>query len=161
MNISHITTLPQIKEFLKKDTPDILKPPEKPIVYAWLDHILAQLKYRRLDKKDKGTVKKFVKRVTDYSEVQINRLFSKHKQGKLRWNEWKKTNAVRFYLAEDIKLLHKVDSAHQLSGPATKKIFQREYEVFGRKEYRKLANISTAHIYNLRKSLDYTINRNP
>jgi hypothetical protein len=60
------------------------------------------------------------------------------------------------YTNEDILLLAKTDEAHQqLSGPATKKLFERAYIVFEQKKYEHLSKISTAHIYNLRKGTFY------
>ena len=56
----------------------------------------------------------------------------------------------------DLELLAKVDEAHEtLSGPATKKILEREFTQYKRAEYERLATISVAHIYNLRKRRHY------
>ena len=49
-----------------------------------------------------------------------------------------------------------MDEAHGvLSGPATQKILQRELHDFGDTRYRRLAGISAAHIYNLRRGRIY------
>jgi hypothetical protein len=49
-----------------------------------------------------------------------------------------------------------VDEAHGvLSGPATQKILQREFYDFGEARYQRLARISVAHIYNLRRGRVY------
>lgn len=49
-----------------------------------------------------------------------------------------------------------MDEAHEtLSGPATKKILEREVEKYNHTEYERLASISVAHIYNLRKRQHY------
>jgi len=42
-----------------------------------------------------------------------------------------------------------------LSGPATRKILEREVTLFGHSEYQRLAAISVAHLYNLRNSAGY------
>ncbi len=57
----------------------------------------------------------------------------------------------------DIALLaHVWTKAHEtLSGPATGKILYREYYEFADNRYERLANISVAHIYNLRKERSY------
>ena len=56
----------------------------------------------------------------------------------------------------DLELLARVDEAHEtLSGPATKKILEREYEIYQHVAYERLATISVAHIYNLRKRRRY------
>ncbi len=53
-------------------------------------------------------------------------------------------------------LLAEVDKAHDwLSGPATVHILKREYEQFGKSEHARLAHISVAHLYNLRRSARY------
>ena len=43
----------------------------------------------------------------------------------------------------------------RLSGPATQKILEREYEIYQHVAYERLATISAAHIYNLRKRRRY------
>jgi hypothetical protein len=49
-----------------------------------------------------------------------------------------------------------VDAAHEdLSGPAVRHILQREWEVYGKSEYERLAGISASHVYNLRCSSAY------
>ena len=56
------------------------------------------------------------------------------------------------YTRADIELLASVDEAHEtLSGPATRRILQREVELYGKQEYARLAAISVAHLYNLRQ----------
>ena len=60
------------------------------------------------------------------------------------------------YTTEDLELLIEVDRAHQrLNGPATRRILEREWHVFGKREYARLAEISVAHLYNLRHSVGY------
>jgi len=53
-------------------------------------------------------------------------------------------------------LLAKTDELHGcLSGPATKKIMEREYEVYGHTKFENISRISVAHLYNLRGSNAY------
>ena len=42
-----------------------------------------------------------------------------------------------------------------MSGPATKKIFAREFTVFGNAAFKRLASISVGRLYNLRQSTGY------
>ena len=52
----------------------------------------------------------------------------------------------------DVELLAAVDEAHEtLSGPATRKILEREYQQYQQREYERLAGISVAQIYRLRR----------
>ena len=49
-----------------------------------------------------------------------------------------------------------LDELHgTLSGPATKKLAERAYTVFGQRQYARLAGISVAHLYNLRHAQGY------
>ena len=60
----------------------------------------------------------------------------------------------------DAALLAAVDEAHDtLSGPATRKILEREFNEFGKHEYAGLAQISVAHLYRLRQSKSYRTRR--
>lgn len=50
-------------------------------------------------------------------------------------------------------MLAKTDELHDyLSGPAIKKIMEREWAVYGHMEFRTISGISVAHLYNLRRS---------
>jgi len=52
--------------------------------------------------------------------------------------------------------LAETDVLHStLSGPATKKVMERAYQVFGDQRYERLAGISVSHLYNLRGSKPY------
>ena len=56
----------------------------------------------------------------------------------------------------EMELLAETDVLHStLSGPATKKLMERAYQVFGDPRYERLASISVAHLYNLRGSRQY------
>jgi len=56
----------------------------------------------------------------------------------------------------DIELLAAVDEAHErLSGPATRHILKREFEIYGKPEFERLAKLSNGHLYNLRHSPRY------
>src|SRR4029077_18449522 len=60
------------------------------------------------------------------------------------------------YTGGDCELLAAVDEAHgTLSGPATRRILEREYGEFGDARFQRLAEISVAHLYNLRRSRAY------
>jgi len=75
---------------------------------------------------------------------------------KLKRKEYKRANPNRKYTSFDIKLLEKTDELHKrLNSMATKEILRREFEVFGCKGYQNIAQISSSHINNLRKSEVY------
>ncbi|KKT41899.1 hypothetical protein A2W54_00160 [Candidatus Giovannonibacteria bacterium RIFCSPHIGHO2_02_43_13] len=95
--------------------------------------------------------------MTGFSDAQLGRLIAKKKKyGKIMAHTTGRHKFTKIYVAEDVARLIDTDKAHdRLSGPATKKIFQRAYEIFGDKRFLRLKNISTAHIYNLRGTRQY------
>ena len=70
--------------------------------------------------------------------------------------EYRRTKFATRYTAGDVTLLAYVDQAHgNLSGPATKRILEREYFDYGQAVYARLAGISVAQIYRFRNSAAY------
>lgn len=76
--------------------------------------------------------------------------------GKLTPKPYQRIRPHKVYTSTDIKLLEKTDEFHlRLSEDATKEILRREFEVFGKKEYQTISNVSHAHITNLRHAPTY------
>jgi len=159
MDISHITTLPEIKRFIEGMDKIVFNRDEnisKKQTYEWIAEVLNKTKYQRsLSKKNKSIVRNFISLITHYSKVQIKRLIAKHKHGELQWISWQNNESKRIYDLNDIALLHGVDEVHQLAGPATKRILQREQDFYGNNEYENIKKISVSHLYNLRNSSAY------
>lgn len=125
--------------------------------YLWIHTVLTKFRYFRLSQADRTVVKKYLRETTGYSAVQLKRLIRRRKKaGKL---VKKNTGGKRFrivYTADDVALLVKTDNAHnRLSGPATKQILKRAWEVFKDKAYERLSEISVAQIYRLRSRRHY------
>lgn len=102
-------------------------------------------------------VVRFLIKITGYSRQQITRLIKQYcLTGKIERQQRIYQGFERLYTAEDIGLLASLDERHNtLSGPATKKLFERAYTIFKQTQYQRLAGISVAHLYNLRKSKPY------
>ena len=158
MTDSHIISITQIKEFLKVDSAIKFKAVSKKEKYKWIDDVLNRFKYFSLRKKDRGIVRGYIAKMTGLSQPQLTRIIAKKKKsGKVFLNSTARHRFPRKYGATDIALLIETDNAHKrLSGPAIKRILKREYEVFGKKEYQNISQISPAHIYNLRGTRQYT-----
>ncbi len=78
------------------------------------------------------------------------------KCGTLKPKKYKRESFEKIYTKADIELLVSVDNAHgHLSGPATKKILRDEFDLFGRLKFKRLKNISVAHLYRLRSTPRY------
>ena len=91
------------------------------------------------------------------SRAQVTRLIARFgKTGRVKPTVYQRHRFAQRYTARDVELLARVDQAHEtLSGPATRHILKREYEVYGKSDYERLASISVAHLYNLRQRPKY------
>lgn len=168
MNDSHINNINQIEEFIKvasknrgdKDKGVKFECRSRKERYVWIGQTLGKFRYFALRKKEKGTIREFIKTMTGISDSQLTRLIAKKRRcGKIFSDQTGRHKFATTYTAEDIASLIATDNAHsRLSGKATKKIFEREYQIFGKKEYARLQNISTSHIYNLRGKRHYLSN---
>lgn len=157
MNDSRIVSIAQIKEFAKVAKDIEFQASGRQEKYQWIEEVLTRFGYFSRKKKDKSTLKNYMMRMTGFSDAQITRLIRKKKKFKrIEVITAKRNKFVRIYTPEDIAKLIDTDKAHdRLSGPATKKIFEREYSIFGKEAFKRLKNISVAHIYNLRETKQY------
>lgn len=124
--------------------------------YQWVKEVLNRFNFRHLRKGERGTVREYIQKVTDYSNAQVTRLISKYLSGKLIFLDYQRHKFPTRYFPSDIALLCKTDNIHQrLNGFATRQILEREYQVFGKTEYKKISKISVAHLYRLRTTRVY------
>ncbi len=95
--------------------------------------------------------------MTGLSDARTTRIIARKKKfGKLWLSSTRRHSFPRKYTPSDVARLIETDNAHlRLSGPATKRILEREYKIFGKEEYQNISRISRAHIYNLRGSRQY------
>lgn len=125
--------------------------------YTWIAATLKRTSYLTLGKKEKSVIKEYLQHITKYSRAQITRLIGQYQTRYCIGG--KASSRYRFhkrYTNKDILLLTKTDETHQnLSGGATKKLFERAYHIYKDDSYERLSSISIAHIYNLRKTVFY------
>ena len=161
MDISPITTVPELEGWLNaNEKTSIAKPSSKKELYEQLNEFLIRMKFYSLSRHEKITVKKFLRKLTGYSDRQIKRIIAKYKQGKLKWPGWNKGhhNPHKKYTLEDLRLLHSVDEAHNWpSGTTTKAILEREWKIFQRSEFERISQISVPHIYRIRGTKTYLV----
>lgn len=157
MNDSHIISITQIKEFLKLNGSIQFKTVSRKEKYQWIEKTLVKFQYFRQRKKDKTIVKNYIRQMTGLSDAQTTRIIARKKKfGKLWLGSTRRYSFPKKYTPSDIARLIETDNLHlRLSGPATKRILEREYKVFGKKEYQNISRISPAHIYNLRGTKQY------
>jgi hypothetical protein len=158
MNISDLNTIEQLQHFLDgSQAIAFLVGSNKEERYRGIQRILVKFRYSALNKRSKGVVVRFLIKMTGYSRQQITRLVKQYRSsGKIERQQRTYHGFERRYLAEDIRLLAALDARHDgPSGPAVKKLCERAYDLFNQAEYERLAGISIAHLYNLRKSIPY------
>jgi transposase InsO family protein len=157
MKNSEHQSLEQIRAFLEGSEEVGFKATRREEAYEWTQATLCAQEYVGLPRRDKGLVKQYISKVTGMSRAQATRLIRQYVAGgtvQVRRGRGKRFTA--HYTATDVALLAEVDEAHEtLSGPATRKILYRGYYEFADARYERLADISSAHIYNLRKLRSY------
>ena len=123
-------------------------------VYGWVEGFWWGRRYAQLGKAARGLVRRYIEKMTGLSRAQVTRLIARYTaSGRVQVTVYRRRRFTQLYTRADIELLASVDEAHEtLSGPATRRILEREFEVYKRAEYERLATISVAHLYNLRKT---------
>jgi transposase InsO family protein len=157
MNDSETTSLEQIRAFLAGSAPVQFSGQRREEVYVWVEKTLVRHEYAGLDRPGKGLVRCYLARMTGLSRAQVTRLITGYcTTGGVQAAPYQRTKFVTRYTSSDMDLLAYVDKAHgNLSGPATKRILEREYGEYGQAAYQRLSGISVAHLYRLRNSAAY------
>jgi len=161
MNDSHIETLEQVRQFLDSVAVMEITIPSKTEGYRWIQGTLVRFRYLSLGKTDRGLIRRYLQQISGYSRAQIARLIKQYrKTGRIQRRQRTVKGFTSKYTREDIRLLARLDELHgTLSGPATKKLCERAWQVFKQAEYQRLAGISVSHLYNLRQSTPYARQR--
>lgn len=150
-------SLEQIREFLRVSGEIRFKGKGRAAIYAWVARTLRQQRYSRQDRAAKGLLRQYLAKMTGLSRAQITRLIRQYRQGgEIQPARYRRHRFASKYTPADVALLAAVDEAHEtLSGPATRKILEREYQLYKQSEFERLAGISVAHLYRLRRRSSY------
>jgi len=159
MDDSAMDSVSQIADFLQSSSEVTFSGTSQTDIYLFIEETLCRLRYFKLRRCERTIIKRYLEQMTGYSRSQMTRLVKKQKsRGTIKVKTGKRGAPFhKKYGAEDIALLAETDLAHsRLSGPATTKIFMREYEVFHDERFVRLRDISVSHVYNLRQTMQYT-----
>lgn len=163
MNEQELKTVAQLRAFLDGTQEVQFEPMDEDTQrYAFIAAVVQRLRYGRLSRSDKGVVMRYLQRTTGYSRAQLKRLVRRARAGEALAKRYKAPpqGFARKFTAIDVALLAETDALHgTLSGPATKCLMQRAVAVFGDARYARLAGISVAHLYNLRRARGYALRR--
>lgn len=157
MEGGHQLSVEQMSKLLAAGTEIQLRAESRDDARRIVADVLKAQCYRKLPKREKGTVRRYLERVTGYSRAQVARLISEYAEhGELAQRPSRRRRFPQRYTDADIRLLAEVDAAHQtLSGPAVRRLLKRGWEVHRDPACERLARISASHIYNLRRSKQY------
>jgi len=159
MKDANLSKIEHIEEFLEGSDRIDFEAESVEEKKSWIEGTLIRFDYLKLKRKEKGVIRGYVQKVTGYSRAQTERLIGEYRRrGRIKKKrpEGRRTEFGRKYKDSDIELLAKTDELHDgLSGPAIKRIMEREWSEYGNGEYRNISQISIAHLYNLRRSWRY------
>jgi transposase InsO family protein len=157
MQAAERMSLEQIQALLEASEEVEFKALNKEEIYGWVNQMLQQVHYRKLKRSARGLVRRYVAKMTGLSRAQATRLLGMYLRGEeVQPKPYRRHRFLPRYTRQDAELLAEVDEAHDtLSGPATQKILQRARYDFGDARYDRLAELSVAQLYRLRKSHTY------
>lgn len=162
MKLDHLRDIDQLESFVQgSQAVAFVVASNKRERYWFIERVLNRFDYARLKRRDKGIVIQFLMKVSNYSRQQLTRLIQRyHQQGRLVPQQKTVNGFEQIYSAEDIRLLAQLDQRHDTpNGLRVKKLCERAYYEFNESAYQRLAHISVAHIYNLRRSWRYKNHR--
>lgn len=157
MQAAEQLNLEQIRAFLEGSQGVEFQGRKREEVYGFVNQTLRQIRYEDLKREGRGLVRRYLVKMTGRSRAQITRLVALYRKGEeVKPKPYRRHRFAQRYTRADLELLAAVDGAHEtLSGPATRKLLQRACYDFGEKQYQRLAQISVAQLYRLRKSRRY------
>lgn len=153
-----LQTFDDIRAFLAGSQAVDFEIDSRDAAYRFVRDTLRCFGYRRCSRADKGLLRRYLITVTGLSRAQITRLVGQYRQsGRVRDRRGAPARPfARRYTRADVIALADLDGLHgQLSGPATRKLCERAWHVFGERRYQRLASISNGHLYNLRHRIRY------
>lgn len=151
-------TLDDVRAFLAGTSKAATLTPSQEQAYGHLEGVLRRFAYWRLGKPDKGLLRRYLERTTGLSSAQLTRLIRRYrKEGEVVDRRGGPGHPFTTkYTRADVLLLAETDELHgSLSGPTTRAILKRQWEVFGDARFERLAGLSNGHLYNLRRSRSY------
>jgi hypothetical protein len=157
MDDSLTTSLEQIEAFLAGSGGVQFAGRHRDDVYAWTERTLVRHQYSALTRREKGLLRQYLAQMTGLSRAQVTRLITGYiGTGHVKAAVCQREKFPTRYTKSDIELLAYVDKSHgNLSGPATKRILEREFAEYGQTAYARVAGISVAQIYRFRNSEGY------
>jgi hypothetical protein len=146
MNDAEKLSLEAIGQFVAASEEVRFEAQDRQQVYDWVEQVLVGQQYALLGKVARGLVRRYIEKMTGLSRAHGTRLIARYTaSGRVEVTVYRRRRFAQLYTRADIELLASVDEAHQaLSGPATRRILEREHTIYKRPEYARLLAKSTA-----------------
>jgi len=167
MNEERLKTIEQIEAFLDGSAAvEFSVAGDDAERYGHISRILKRFDYPQRNKRERGTLHRYLQHTSGYSRAQVTRLITRWKGNRLAETPLAKRYSgpaapfARTYTPADILLLVEMDRANEnVCGPAIVHLLQRTYRDYGDVRYERLADLSVSHLYNLRRSAGYLTQR--
>lgn len=132
-------SIEELKAFLASSDVLTFKGNSREETYAWIERTLRSYGYLSRPRSEKGLIRSYMQKMTGMSASQLTRLIRQFRcTRQVRVRAYKRHCFPSKYTREDQLLLAEVDEVHErLSGPATAAILKREYELFGKDEFKR------------------------
>jgi len=158
MNDEQFVTIPQLEAFTLASGGMIFQGASRKEKYEWIERLLKRFMYFSQRKKNRMIIKKYIRKMTGYSQRQLKRLIKEMKKTK-HLTAVSGTLRCSFptkYTTDDVAFLVATDNAHsRLSGQATKELFKRAHTLFREEQAFRLKDVSVSHLYRLRGRRQY------
>lgn len=142
-----LQTLERIRAFLDGSEALDIEVHQRETGCAFVAETLRWFGYTRLGKSDNGLIMRYLCRITGRSRQHVTRLIAQFRAtGEVRDRRVPPAKPfVRRYTRADIRALAAIDAEHgTLSGPATRKLCERAWHLFGEARFERLAAIRSA-----------------
>jgi transposase InsO family protein len=167
MNETRLETIQQIEQFLSASAAIVFSASgDDSERYAHISRVLKRFDYPQRSKRERGLLRRYLEHTSGYSRAQVTRLVTRWHGNRLAAVPLAKryhaptAPFVRKFTPADIELLVEMDQANEdVCGPAIAHLLQRAYRAYGDPRYERLADLSVSHLYNLRKSAGYQVQR--
>jgi len=141
-------SLEQIEAFLNASQAIRFQGETQKQIYHWIEQVLCRQQYSKQSRAARGLLRRYLAKMTGRSRAQVTCLIARYlESGALQPVAYRRHRFAQRYTRADIEWLATVDEAPEnLSGPATRRIIEREYQLYGKREYQRLAAISVSHV---------------
>ncbi|MBC8720616.1 transposase family protein [Paraburkholderia sp. 31.1] len=160
LNETQIRTLEQVRAVLDGTQALVFAPAtDAGARCEWIASVLKRFRYGHLKRGDRGLLLRYLRRFGGFSRAHLTRLVLRWLDGSNLVSPKRKAppNAfARRYTEADLDALAEVEREYgRLSGPATVAVLRRMYQLYDDERFVRLQQLSSSHLYNLRRSASY------